>query len=203
MSNFETIAANPTSIFALIGVLILIFFVLYIRKMKFTTKILVHISMMLALAIILNAIRIYHFPQGGSVTPGGMIPLLLISFRYGAGVGTLTGFLFGLMNLIQDPFIVHPVQVLFDYPLPFMSMGIAGLGIFAGRKFLGTIAAFLGRFVFHFMSGIIFFANYAPPEMSPAYYSLTVNGMMVGAEVVICLIILKVLPLERILAAMK
>ena len=82
------------------------------------------LALLMALALILSQFRLYHFPQGGSVTLGAMVPLLIISFRYGAGVGALAGFVFGLIQIIQDPFILHPLQVLFDYPLPYMALGI-------------------------------------------------------------------------------
>ena len=133
LENVWTLLQNPTSVLALFGVLILIAAAIQARKIKLTTKILVNISLMLALATVLHFLRLYHFPQGGSVTLGAMIPLLMISFRYGAGIGTLAGFTFGLINILQDPFVVHPIQVLFDYPLPYMAMGLAGL--FRNEKF--------------------------------------------------------------------
>lgn len=200
LEKIATIFDNPAVSFALLGVLLLIFFGLYARKIKITTRTLINISLMLALAIILSTIRLYHLPQGGAVTLGGMLPLLLISFRYGASVGTLAGFLFGLMSILQDPFIVHPVQVLFDYPLPFMAMGLAG--IFREKIFIGTIFAFAGRFICHFISGVIFFASYAPEGTSPIIYSLVTNATCIVPELIICLVILKVLPVKRLLAAM-
>ena len=200
LKNLSTILENSTASFVLLGVLLLIFFGLYLRKIKLTTSVLINISLMLALAILLNQLRLYHFPQGGAVTLGGMLPLLLVSYRYGAGIGILAGFIFGLITIIQDPFILHPVQVLFDYPLPFMAMGLAGF--FREKIFLGAAVAFAGRFICHFISGIVFFAEYAPPEMSPVIYSLTVNATYIIAETIICLILLKVLPVPRLLAAM-
>ena len=197
--NVLTILESPSASFALLGVLILIFFGLYLRKIKLTTHILINISLMLALAIILNQLRIYHMPQGGAVTLGGMIPLLLISFRYGAGIGTLAGFVMGLITIIQDPFIVHPVQVLFDYPLPFMAMGLAG--IFHDKIFLSTILAFAGRFICHFISGVVFFSSYAPEGTSPVIYSLAANASYLVPELLICLVILKILPVQRLLSA--
>ena len=199
--NFSTLLDNQTSFFALVGVLFLILFALYSRKIKLTTKMLINISLMLAMAVVLQYLRLYHFPQGGAVTLGGMIPLLLISFRYGAGVGALTGFVFGFMNLIQDPFILHPVQVLFDYPLPFMAMGLAG--IFPRKIFLSVLLAFAGRFICHFISGVVFFASYAPDGMSPVIYSLTANATYLVPELIITCLILKFLPVQRLLDAMK
>lgn len=200
LENFFTILENPAASFALLGVLLLIFFGLYARKIKLTTRTLINISIMLALAMILSEIKLYHLPQGGAVTLGGLIPILLIAFRYGAGVGTLAGFLFGLMTIIQDPFIVHPVQVLFDYPLPFMAVGLAGF--FHEKIFIGTILAFAGKFICHFISGVVFFAAYAPEGTSPTIYSLVTNATYILPELLICLAILKILPFQRLLNAM-
>lgn len=197
----EMLFENPTSLVALVGVLILILFLLYSKKIKLTTKILINISLMLAFAIVLHYLKIYHFPQGGSVTLGGMIPLILISLKYGAGVGTLAGFVFGLITILQDPFILHPIQVLFDYPLPFMAMGLAG--IFSDKIILSALLAFAGRFICHFISGAVFFASYAPEGMSPIIYSLTANATYMIPETIICCIILKFLPVKRLLDAMK
>ncbi len=191
---------NISSIAALCGVLGLLLWGLYLRRVKLTTKTMCVISVMLALSAVLHMIRLYHFPQGGSVTLGSMVPLLLVSYRYGAGVGALAGFMYGIINLLQDPFIMHPVQVLFDYPLPFMAMGLAGL--LKDRAILGAAAAFLGRFCCHFVSGVAFFAAYAPPDMSPVWYSIVVNSALIVPECAICCIILHFLPIKRLKAAM-
>ena len=197
----QMLLENPTSSAALFGLLILILFFLYSKKIKFTTKILINVSLMIALAIILHSLKIYHLPQGGSVTLGGMIPLLLISFRYGAGVGIFAGFIFGLITILQDPFILHPVQVLFDYPLPFMAMGLAGF--FSEKIFLGVVISFAARFFCHFISGVIFFASYAPEGMSAINYSLITNATYIIPEMLICCLILKILPIKRLFDAMK
>ena len=199
--NLLTLIKNPTSMAALFGVLILISAALRARRIKLTTKVLVNVSLMLALATILTFLRLYHFPQGGNVTLGSMIPLLMISFRYGAAVGTLTGFVFGLIQIVQDPFILHPIQVLFDYPLPYMAAGLAG--IFPRQIIPATILAFAGKFACHFISGVIFFASYAPEGTSPIIYSLTANAMLIVPEALICCVILKFLPVQRLLDAMK
>ncbi len=201
LENVLTILQSPSASFALLGVLILIFFGLYLRQIKLTTRTLINISLMLALSILLHQFKLYHFPQGGAVTLGGLVPLLLISFRYGTGVGTLAGFVFGLITIIQDPFILHPIQVLFDYPLPYMAVGLAG--IFKEKIFLGTILAFVGKFICHFISGVVFFASYAPEGTSPVIYSLTVNAALIIPEMLICLAILKFLPVQRLLSAME
>jgi thiamine transporter len=200
-SKIATILAQPTSVFTLAALVVLILAFVYIKKIKLNTSMLAHLGLMLALTVILHTFRLYHMPQGGSVTLGGMIPLFLISFRYGAVVGYLAGFVYGLINLIQDPYILHPVQVLFDYPLPYMAIGLAGY--FKERILLGAIVGSCGRFICHFISGAVFFASYAPPGTSPYWYSLVFNATYLVPELIICLFILRVLPVKRILLQMR
>ena len=80
----------------------------------------------MALATILDMFKLTKLPNGGSVTLGAMVPIILMALLYGPEVGFLTGFLYGLIKLILGPYILHPLQVLFDYPLPFMALGLAG-----------------------------------------------------------------------------
>lgn len=195
--NIQDIIASPMSILTLIGCILLLIVLVKIKKIKFTPQLIARIGIALALATILKMLRLYHFPQGGSITLGSMIPILLIAFMYGPEVGCLTGFLYGVITFILDPYIMHPIQVLFDYPLPFMALGLAGF--FKDKKRLGTIIAILVRFICHFISGVAFFGSFAPEGVSPAIYSLFVNGPMIGIEGVICLVILTVLPVERII----
>lgn len=197
--NVQDILASPMSIITLLGCILLLIALAKAKKIKFTPELIARIGIALALATILKMLRLYHFPQGGSITLGSMIPVLLIAFIYGPEVGCLTGFLYGVITLILDPYILHPVQVLFDYPLPFTALGLAGF--FKQRKLVGVSIAVLVRFLCHLISGIVFFGSFAPEGMSPVVYSLLVNGPMIGIEGIICLVILSVLPIERIFHA--
>lgn len=197
--NVQAIVASPLSILTLIGCVLLLIVLVKAKKIKFTPQLIARIGIALALATILKMLRLYHFPQGGSITLGSMLPILIIAFIYGPQVGCLTGFLYGIITFIMDPYILHPVQVLFDYPLPFMSLGLAGF--FKQKKWLGVSVSVFIRFICHFISGVAFFGSFAPEGISPALYSLAVNGPIIGIEGVICLIILSLLPIERILHA--
>ncbi|MBC2458605.1 energy-coupled thiamine transporter ThiT [Clostridium beijerinckii] len=197
--NIQDILASPMSIITLLGCILLLIALAKAKKIKFTPELIARIGIALALATILKMLRLYHFPQGGSITLGSMIPVLLIAFIYGPEVGCLTGFLYGVITLTLDPYILHPVQVLFDYPLPFTALGIAGF--FKQRRLVGVSIAILVRFLCHLISGIVFFGSFAPEGVSPVVYSLLVNGPMIGIEGIICLVILAVLPIERIFHA--
>ena len=199
--NFKTLFSSPLTLITLIGCAILLIAFIKFKSLKFDSKLVARIGLAIALAFILDMLKIYTLPNGGgSISLGSMIPILLISFIYGPSIGLFTGFLFGVFKLIIDPYILNPIQVLFDYPLPFMAVGIAG---FFKNKYLGSTLGMLLRFSCHFISGVIFFGSYAPAGMSPIVYSLTVNGFAVGGELLICLVLLAFLPIEKLIKTLK
>lgn len=198
--NSNELLAHPASFFALLGVLLLIALFLRLRHVQITTVMIVYIGLMLAVTVLLHQLKLYHMPQGGSITCGAMLPLLFIAYRYGPGIGCLTGFLYGIINILQDPFLLHPVQVLFDYPLPYMMLGLAAL--WPKHRYISTGLAFLGRYLCHFISGAVFFGSYAPEGTSPYLYSLVFNATYLLPEFFICFLLLKVLPVSRLLHAM-
>ena len=195
--KFQTISSNSISLIGLLGLGIIIISLLLFKKVTLNTKIIARIGLALALACILQVFRIYHFPMGGSVTLGGMIPLLLIAFTYGPEIGMLAGFSYGLLNLFLDPYFVHPVQILFDYPPPSLAIGLAGY--FKDKPLIGTAIAFFVKFICHFISGLVFFGSYAADYgMNPWIYSFVVNAPMVASDAVICLVILAIIPLKKL-----
>ena len=196
--KIQEIFSNPSSLIGLIGLLMILFILLKLKKIKLDAKIIARIGIAIAISCILQVFRIYHFPMGGSVTLGGMVPLLIIAFIYGPEIGMLAGFTYGILNLFLYPYFVHPVQILFDYPLPSLAIGLAGY--FKNKPALGTTVAFFVKFICHFISGIVFFGQYgADYGMGSFLYSLAVNGPMVAADWIICLIIILIIPLNRLI----
>lgn len=199
--NFKTLFSSPLTLIALIGCVILLIALIKFKSLKFDSKLVARIGLAIALAFILDMLTIYTLPNGGgSISLGSMIPIFLISFIYGPSIGLFTGFLFGILKLIINPYILNPIQVLFDYPLPFMAVGIAG---FFKNKYLGATLGMLLRFVCHFISGVIFFGSYAPAGTSPIIYSIAVNGFAVGGELLICLTLLAFLPIDKLIKRLK
>lgn len=195
--GFTEIFINPLSLSTLIGLIILILALIRFKKIKLDTRIMARVGIALALATILHFIKILDLPNGsGSINLGSMVPILIIAFTYGPEIGMLTGFLFGVIYLIISPYILHPIQVLFDYPLPFMAVGLAGY--FKNKKLLGTFIGMFIRFIFHFISGVLFFGEFAPEGWSPTIYSLVVNGSVVGGNLIVILVIISLLPINKI-----
>lgn len=170
---------------------------LFLRKSKdvrISTKMLVYASMSIALAFVLSYIRLFRMPQGGSVTPGSMLPIMLYAYIFGPIPGIMTGMAYGFLQYIQDAYMVHWAQLLFDYPIAFGMLGLAGLN----RKniIVGSSIAVFGRFVMHFLTGILFFAEYAG-DQHVVLYSLGYNGTYLVAEYVICIVIAMLQPMKN------
>jgi thiamine transporter len=159
--------------------------------MKIQTKIIAEIAVVVALSYALNLIVLFRMPQGGSVTVVSMVPILWLALRRGTKIGVLAGVIFGLVDLMPTPFVVHPVQFLLDYPLAFGSLGLAGL--FQKHPIAGVVTGIFGRFVCHFVSGVVFFAMYTPAGMNPVVYSAIYNGSYLVVELVFSIVIMYVL----------
>ena len=165
--------------------------------MKIQTRILTEVIAAVALSGVLHLITLYQFPQGGRITAAAMVPVLFVALRRGPKIGILAGIAFGLVVLIEEPFIFHPLQVLFDYPLAYGALGLAGF--FRRYPLGGVVVGIAGRFVCHFTSGLVFFATYAPAGMSPALYSALYNGSYLVPELVVSSIVMFVLQKRKIL----
>ncbi len=140
-----------------------------------------------ALVAVLSNVKVYQLPQGGSITAGSMVPIFYIALRWGGPWGLLAGVLAGAVNFITDRFAVHPIQVLLDYPLAFGALGLAGF--FRRSPTLGIVVGGAGRWLAHFISGVVFFASYAPKGVSPWVYSAVYNGSYMLPEIVISVVL--------------
>jgi thiamine transporter len=154
-------------------------------------KALVEAAVMVALATVLSVMVVYRAPQGGSITPASMVPLLVLALRRGPRVGLLAGAVYGLIQLWMNPFVVHWVQVVLDYPLPFALLGLAGF--FARWPAGGVVVGILGRLGSHVVSGVVFFGSYAPSGVNVWAYSLAYNASYLLPEMALSLIVVSLL----------
>jgi len=175
---------GPTWI-ALLCFLILGVLVLILMRSKFTPRMMAAGALCIAVSFLLSCLTIFKLPQGGSITPASMLPILIFSWSFGPTAGILSGMAFGFLQMLQGMTVIHPLQVLLDYVFPFAVLGIAGY--FRKNIFAGIFAAGAARFLCHFLSGFLFFAEYAPEGMNPMIYSLVYNGSYMAVEILVCM----------------
>lgn len=120
-----------------------------------------------SLSFALSYIKLWDLPQGGSVTLVSFLPIMLFAYLYGAKKGLFVGFVYGLLQSLQDPYIIHPAQFLLDYPVAFAMAGFAGVLKNANMKspqLKFALSALIGgamRYVAHVLSGAFAFGAYA------------------------------------------
>lgn len=151
-------------------------------------RMMVEISLMVAVAMLLSMLKFWQMPYGGSVSLE-MLPILILAFRHGGPIGILGGFLLGALKLLVSPYLIHPVQVILDYPLPYAILGVAGFGILRKKPYFAIVVATLLRFIVHVTSGVVFFAEYAPEGMPVLLYSMAYNGAFILPEMLIVIVI--------------
>jgi len=193
---------TPTTLFILIFVVVFSTILLAVgSRAKLKTKAIVYGGLCVAIAFVLSYIRLYRWPQGGSITPASPLPIFIYAYIFGPAAGTAAGTAYGLLQLIQDPYILHPFQVFLDYILAFAAWGLAG---FCRNNInIGIILGGVGQIFSSFISGVIFFASYAPEGMSPIVYSLAVNGTILGTNILICLLVSLLPQVRRLIEHLK
>jgi thiamine transporter len=150
-------------------------------------------ALMIALATVLGQIKIFSMPQGGSVTLFSILPIVVCGYLLGTRRGVMAGFCVGLINLIFGPYVIHPVQLLLDYPVAFGALGLSGLTANMKNGLTkGYIVGIIGRYICAVLSGVIFFGEYAPEGFNAWTWSLWYNLTYLAAEGVITLIVINI-----------
>ncbi len=152
----------------------------------------------------LSLIRLYRMPQGGSITPAAMLPLILYSYIFGTFPGLIACTAYGLLQLLYDPYIISPMQTILDYVIAYGVMGFSGLARnlpLTGkaemlRLPISAVIAGLLSALMNVISGVVFFAEYAG-DMNPLIYSIGYNGSFIGINTAICVVIICVPAVRR------
>ncbi|MBO4355606.1 MAG: energy-coupled thiamine transporter ThiT, partial [Clostridia bacterium] len=149
-------------------------------------------AVMMALAFGLSFVPLAQMPLGGKITLFSMLPICFVAIKYGVLWGLGTAFCYSWLQVLQGGVFAWGLtpgiliaSLLLDYIVAFTVLGLAG--VFGKKKrwcyVLGTIFACVLRFVSHFVSGVVLWAEYDAFEVfgisyegMPVLYSLFYNG---------------------------
>ncbi|MBN2840449.1 MAG: energy-coupled thiamine transporter ThiT [Coriobacteriia bacterium] len=156
-------------------------------------RIVAEIGLTVALSAVLGLIGVWQMPQGGSLS-FTMLPIFVLALLRGPRAGIAAGVLYGVVDLILEPYAYHPMQVLLDYPIAYGLCGLAGLFSRAARvraaddrfsasfwqaALPGIVLGTIGRYAAHVASGLIFFSSYAiEAGQAPLVYSGVYNSFV-------------------------
>ena len=166
-------------------IMVVLWFVGDKRKMSDTRSI-VYGAISIALSFALSYAKLFKLPQGGSVTFASLLPLMIYCCMFGTRRGLIVCTIYGVLQALQDPYIIHPMQFLLDYPLAFGLIGVSGIfmekGVFKDKKvvafLLGGVLAVVLRYACHVCSGVFAFADYADLDKydTAIAYSMAYNS---------------------------
>lgn len=136
---------------------------------------LVECAIMVALSCVLSFIAFNKLPFGGSVTLCSMLPIIIAGYRNGPKWGLISGTVYGLLQLLvlggladlKGVGVTTVIgSIVFDFLVAFAVLGLSGM--FKSKiknnvvSFgLGTAVVILLRYLSHFVSGAIFFGEWA------------------------------------------
>lgn len=186
----ESSKFNGVALYAFAGALVIIAVLcafVFSRKDKegFDSRSIATAGICVALSFALSYIKLFEMPQGGSVTLFSMLPIMLFAYIYGMKKGLLVGVIYGLLQAVQDPYIIHPAQFLLDYPMAFALTGFAGILTYSKlfkkapqvRFGLSVVLGGAFRFISHVLAGTFAFGAYSIESgLSPFIYSLAYNS---------------------------
>jgi len=194
----EDVGSLPLYISAVLltGAIVAVAFLCDKGGKPFDTKSISYAAVCIAMSFALSYVRIVKMPQGGSITIASLLPIMVYSCMFGARKGIFAGMIYGILQAVQDPYIIHPAQFVLDYPIAFAGIGLAGvfMNVKAFEKspqiqfVLGACVAGIARFVMHYISGVFAFGAFAG-EQSPYIYSLVYQAGYVLPDIAIAIVV--------------
>lgn len=191
---FEDIADTSAATWITLGALAALGVLMIVMgrgKVKWTSDMLARGALTLAIAYVLSCVRLFPMPLGGSVTAASMMPLILFAYAYGFAPGLLCGLAYGLLQFVQKPPTLTTLAgMVLDYPIAFMLIALAAFARNlkmdeTPRVLIAVAFGCLGRMLASFLSGFLFYAEYAPAGWNPVIYSFAYNGAYIGPEMAI------------------
>ncbi len=184
----EKFTETPGTVWIAIGVLVVLGVILMTvsrTSKQWNAKMLSFAALSVSLSFVLSCIRLFRMPQGGSVTPGSMLPIMLFSATFGVGPGLLAGLVYGVLQYLQGGWFLNVWQFALDYLLAFAALGLAGLAKKLPEKWGLYVAMFIAalcRALSATLAGVMFW------ETAP-WASLVYNGTYLIPDLAICLIL--------------
>ncbi len=173
-------------------------------------------AILIGIALVLNEFAKFNstWIYGGSVTLGSIIPLVLISWRWGTRQGLLSALVFSLLQMFLGfknvMYGQNALQMIFiallDYIVAYTVIGLAGVfrNTFKNKMLAlgaGVVLVCALRFLCHFISGWLIWDALWPNDkgLSGMAYSLLYNGgyMLPETLVALAIALLLFLPLKR------
>ena len=168
-------------------------------------------AVFIAIGTVLSFLKI-DLPFGGGVTIASMLPLIIISHRWGWKWGVFTAFVYSVLQLLfgldnvgyATTFLTAAGVVLLDYIIAYTVIGLSGIfdkpcGKTRKTVCVGIAVTFFLRFLCHYITGVWIWGGWMPESFmnitmtSPWLYSFLYNGWYMLAELIVTEIVANIL----------
>ena len=140
-----------------------------------------------------------------------MVPIFLLSFRWGVKAGAMGGFIWGLLQVVTGEAAggwLTPIQGFLEYFVAFSLIGLSGIvkpvldkAIRDKKRVqtltyitVGVVLGGFARYTIHYIAGVIFWGSYALEKgQNPYLYSLIINSSSFLGETIASLIVFFIL----------
>ena len=162
-----------------------------------TTRILVECAVLIAMGTVLDQIKLFRMPLGGSVTLCALVPFVIIALRHGTKWGVISGIANVILQIALGGIYPTPAgtaiamvgEVVFDYLIAYGCFGLAY--VFAkpfknkaGGAAFAMVMCCLIRFLSAFISGVIIWGSISEGVWPAVTYSLSYNaGYMIPVTI--------------------
>ena len=180
-----------------------------------TVRRMVESAILVALATVLSIFKI-DMPMGGGLTVCSMLPLVVLSHRWGWKWGAVSALVYSVLQLLLGLDNVGYAAaggmamavgcVVLDYIVAYFVIGFSGIFDGPGKNHraamaIGIAVTFFLRFLCHFITGFWIWNALWPNEfgMTGLVYSAAYNGWYMAAELAVTEIVAMLLfaPLKR------
>lgn len=166
------------------------------EKNRTTTKQLIFCAACMALAFVTSYIKIFEMPWGGSITLCSMLFIVMAANWYGVRTGVLVGLAYGILQFVQEPYVLSFFQVCCDYILAFAALGVAGFFSRSPKGLVkGYFAAVMARGAFHALGGYLYWMSYMPenfPQSLKSVYPIVYNYSFLLTEALLTAAVMSV-----------
>ena len=142
MGNLQAFFTSTKGQLLIVLVILILFGIILFfgKNKKMDAKVLSISALLVALSTALSYVVLFKAPYGGSVTLFSILPIVLAGYFFNVRIGLIVGMAVGFLNLLLNPYIVHPIQLLLDYPLAFGALGaspsLSKASIFSNKRFV-------------------------------------------------------------------
>ena len=178
-------------------------------KTRYTIRAICEIGLFAAVGFVIDELQGILgkgiFVNGGSIG-FAFIAVIIIGLRRGWFPAILTGLAIGLFDFMTGAYIIHPVQPILDYIIPYAMVAIGMVfrpmyknATTSKKKMLAlvliTTVGGLSKLLSHYLAGVIFWADQSAfawdlNYMSPYLYSLIYNMAYILPSILLTSVIL-------------